>query len=403
MIRLRRKINKLVNFILDDISKKIGFNIRHLIAYIISKLYSNKIDENLLIFGSTSGKAFLGNSKYLFLYLNQNSKYNCIWITSSTKVLKHLRDKNYNVILNRDLFKTIKALKAAKYIFVTHGFGDILMIDFSPKTKLIRLDHGITLKRLRSFTSDSNLSFFKRKMRQKLVQSTSFYVITSEEDKKTKKLSFPLPNNKYIDTGYPRNDILINFTREQYLDIKNSLGLTEGYEVILYAPTHRRYEHKNPLNKRFCEKLDELLINEKKILLYKPHPVEDQIDLSLYNNIKSVNPKVDIMDLLVISDILITDYSSVFFDFLVTMRPIIFFSYDLEKYLMMRGTYFDYETFVPGPIVRTGDELLSKLKNINHWASQYERERKRMREWLNKYSDGNSSKKLIKFLKLKLN
>ncbi|MFX1408971.1 MAG: CDP-glycerol glycerophosphotransferase family protein, partial [Promethearchaeota archaeon] len=371
MTRLRRKIKKVQNFLLDFISNKIGFNIRHLIAYFISKLYSNKIDDNLLVFGSTNGKAFSGNSKYLFLHLTQHSSYHCIWVTSSKEVLENLRNRRFNVVSNRNFFKTIKILKAAKFIFITHGFSDILMVDLSPKTQLIRLDHGIVLKKLRSFTRGSNLNFIKKKMRQKLVRSTSFLVVNSEIDKKIKMQSFPLHPSQYLDTGYPRNDILINFSREKYLSIKKFLNINERSETLLYAPTSRKYQDESRLSKEFLEKLDEILIKENRILLYKPHPSSKRIDLNIYSNIKSVDPNVDIMDLLVISDILITDYSGVFFDFLITLRPIIFFSYDLERYFKKRGVYFNYETFVPGPIVKTGDELLSKLKNINHWANQY--------------------------------
>ena len=125
MARFTIKISKVLSFSIDFISKKIGMNIRHLFAYILSKLYSNRVNENLLVFGSTNGNAFSGNSKYLFLYLNQNSNYHCIWITSSEKILKDLGNKNYNVISSRDIFKTIKTLKMAKYIFITHGFADI--------------------------------------------------------------------------------------------------------------------------------------------------------------------------------------------------------------------------------------------------------------------------------------
>ena len=403
MSRLALKFNKLLNFSFDIISKKLRLNIRHLIAYTLSKLYSNRVNEKLLVFGSTNGNAFSGNSKYLFLYLNQNSNYHCIWITSSEKILKDLGNKNYNVISSRDIFKTIKTLKMAKYIFITHGFADILMVDFSPKTQLIRLEHGIVLKKLGMDIKELNLNIIKKKIRHKLIQSTNFMVVTSEEDRKKKKLSFPLPSNKYIISGYPRNDILVNYTKKEYLNIKKALNIEEYNEVLLYAPTYRKYKHKNPLNWDFYKKLDIFLKEEKRVLLFKPHPSSEKVDLSRFNNIKSVDPNVDIMDLLVITDILITDYSGVTYDFLITMRPIIFFAYDLDKYLMERGMYYDYETFVPGPIVKTGDELLLKLKNVSHWDKKYEEKRKNVRNLFNKYSDGNSTMRIIEFLDLKLN
>ncbi|MFW9942041.1 MAG: CDP-glycerol glycerophosphotransferase family protein [Candidatus Thorarchaeota archaeon] len=396
------KISKLLNFSFDFISKKLGLNIRHLFTYFLSKLYSNRVDEKLLVFGSTNGKAFSGNSKYLFLYLKQNSNYKCVWITDSQEVVRDFQDRNYDVISTRELFKAIKILKAAKYIFITHGFGDFLMIDFSPKTQLIRLSHGIGIKNLTEKFSNFFVRFYKKKIRQYLVKSISYIAVTSEKDIQIKKYSYPLPSNKFLKTGFPRNDILVNYATETYFEIKRSLNIEKNNEVLLYAPTQRRYERKSPLDESFFKKLDTFLINENKVMLFKPHPNSEKINLDRYTNIKSVEPKFDIMDLLVISDLLITDYSSVFFDFLITKRPIIFFAYDLEEYKMKRGLYFDYETFVPGPIVKTGDELLLKLKTLSQWTKDFEVKRNIVVDTYTKYSDGNSNKKIIEILGLKL-
>ena len=81
------KLTKIFNLFLGFISKKIGMNIRHLFSWSLSKLYSNEVDENLIVFGSTNGDSFSGNSRDLFLYLNEYSNYHCIWFTSSSKIL----------------------------------------------------------------------------------------------------------------------------------------------------------------------------------------------------------------------------------------------------------------------------------------------------------------------------
>ncbi|MHA1758061.1 MAG: CDP-glycerol glycerophosphotransferase family protein, partial [Promethearchaeota archaeon] len=86
-------------------------NIKHPITFILSKLFdNNSIIENLLVFGSTNGNAYAGNSKVLFKYLNEKTKYKCVWITKSDKILKMLKNKNYNVISQKDWFKNIKNL-----------------------------------------------------------------------------------------------------------------------------------------------------------------------------------------------------------------------------------------------------------------------------------------------------
>ena len=137
MFKLKDRMNNIINFSLDFISKRLKLNIRHLITYYLSKFYSNKVNKKLIVFGSNNGKTFAGNSRILFLYLTQNSSYNCIWLTSSKKVIKELKDKNYNVVNSRKLFKTIKILKIAQYIFITHSYSDISMISFSPETTFI--------------------------------------------------------------------------------------------------------------------------------------------------------------------------------------------------------------------------------------------------------------------------
>ncbi len=396
------KITFSFNRLLDFISKKIGMNIRHLFTWSLSKLYPNRVDENLIVFGSTNGKAFSGNSKDLFLYLTKNTKYKCVWFTSSEEILKDLKEKKYHVLSNRKLFKPVKILKKAKYIFITHGFGDISLVDFSPDTILVHLDHGSALKLIGKGLKESYLNFFQRKVNEYLNRRISYLTVTSEETKRTKAYSYNLPPERVIITGYPRNEILVKHTNRIKESIRKSLDLENNHEIMLYAPTFRSSKQHNPLNKNFLEKLDHFLTKEKKILLYKPHPFEKKIDLSSFNMIKSIDPNIDISDLLVISDLLITDYSGVFYDYLLTLRPIIFFPYDLSIYSEDRDFFYNYETFVPGPIVKTGDELIDKLKTISQWNQDYVEIRNIARSKFNKYYDGKAIERIIKFFGLKL-
>ncbi len=397
MLKLTLTFNRLLDFISD----KIGMNIRHLFSFGLSKLYSNKVDENLLVFGSTNGNAFSGNSRDLFLYLTKNTNYKCVWFTSSEKIFKDLKEKNYHVVSNKKLFKPVKILKSAKYIFITHGFGDILLIDFSPKTELIHLDHGSALKLIGRGLKGSYLNFFQKKVNQYLNKCISYLTVTSEETKRTKRFSYNLPPEKVIITGYPRNEILVNYTNEIKNQIRHNLNIKNNHEIILYAPTFREYKQENPLNKRFLEDLDNYLIKENKILLYKPHPFEEKIDLSKFQKIKSIDPNVDISDLLVISEVLITDYSGVFYDYLLTMRPIIFFPYDLDRYTEGRDFFYNYENFVPGPIVENGEDLIEKLKTIPVWNQDFLEVRRRARDKFNKYNDANATRRIVDFFDLK--
>jgi len=395
------KLSKIYNRSLDFLSEEIGMNIRHLISWSLSKFYTNKVDENLIVFGSTNGNAFSGNSRELFLYLTENTNYKCVWFTSSEVIFKDLKERNYHVVSNKKFFKPVKILKAAKYIFITHGFGDILLIDFSPETELIHLDHGSALKLIGRGLKGSYLNFFQKKVNEYLNKCISYLTVTSEETKRTKRFSYNLPPEKVIITGYPRNEILVNHTNEIKDQIIYSLNLENNHEIILYAPTFREYKQENPLNQKFLEDLDDFLINENKYLLYKPHPFEVKIDLSAFQKIKSIDPNVDISDLLVIADVLITDYSGVFYDYLLTMRPIIFFPYDLDRYTEGRDFFYNYETFVPGPIVKNGEDLIDKLKKINIWNQNFLEIRLKARDKFNKHHDADATMRIVDFFDLK--
>jgi CDP-glycerol glycerophosphotransferase len=386
--------------VLEYVSNKVGMNIKHIFSYFLSKLTNDDINEKLLVFGSTNGQAFAGNSKVLFEYLSTHSTYHCVWITASEKVYNDLKRKNYQVILNKNLIQTVKVLKAAKYIFITHGFGDIFYIDFSPETKLIHLGHGISFKKGGHDLKDTFMPFTEKMMNQKLVESMNLLIDSSEETKKHKMTRFGIISDKVAVTGYPRNDILANHTKKLESTIKFKLKIENYQEVILYAPTFRDYDYTIPLNEKFLKKLDSYLTKENKVLIYKPHPFTEDIDLSNYKSIISVKRNIDINDLLVIADILITDYSSVFYDYLLTMRPIIFFADDLEQYMEVRDFYYDYRTFVPGPFVRTGYELIEKLKTIEEWNPIFEEKRRFVRDRFNKYSDGMATERIIRLLNL---
>ncbi|MFX1444609.1 MAG: CDP-glycerol glycerophosphotransferase family protein [Promethearchaeota archaeon] len=393
-------ISKNLNSVLKFISAKIGMNVTHIIAFLLSKLISININDNLLIFGSTNGKAFSGNCRTVFEYLAKNTEYYCVWITDSKEIYHKIKMRGYHVILNDNLIKVIKLLKAAHFIFFSHGFGDILLIDFSSKTQLIYLAHGISFKRGGYDLKKSVYPFFERRLNDILAKRISFMIDSSDETKKTKISNYRMDPEKIIITGYPRNDILINFTQELIFDLKKRFKLLNFHQIILYAPTFRDYEYKIPLTPDFLLELQKFLEIEKKIFLYKPHPFMEKINLSEYKNIRTIDPSVDINDLLIISDVLITDFSSVFYDFLLTSRPIIFFADDLDKYRQVRDFYFDYETFVPGPYVTSGRDLIKMLKNIELWNSKFSEKRKLTRDRFNKFVDGRATERLLKILNL---
>jgi CDP-glycerol glycerophosphotransferase len=172
-----------------------------------------------------------------------------------------------------------------------------------------------------------------------------------------------------LEVGYPRNDILINQNTEDAIaSMKENLGLPKDRKVILYAPTWRDDEFYCQGSYKFNPHLDfKMLMDQLKedyICIVKYHYlIQDKIDWSSYKDFIYVfDNSYDIASLYLVSDILITDYSSVMFDYSLLKRPMFFYAYDLEKYKdTLRGFYFDFMNEVPGPISMTTEQLIHDI------------------------------------------
>src|SRR5699024_6347037 len=164
-----------------------------------------------------------------------------------------------------------------------------------------------------------------------------------------------------IESGYPRNDFLINYNNKSDIaSIKKRLNLSANKKIILYAPTWRDDDFKKKGHYNFdlpfdINVLEKEFSQDYMIVLRLHYLIAEQIDLSKYPDfIIDFSYHEDIRDLYLVADVLITDYSSVFFDYANLKRPIIFYVHDIDNYRdKLRGFYFDFESLAPGPLVKT--------------------------------------------------
>ena len=372
---------------------------------LISRFKSSKIDENLLIFGAHQGEAFIGNTKYLFLYLNEFSDYECIWVSRSKEVVRELRERGFNS-LYAFTFNAFAKLRKARYIFITHGMGDVLPIKVSKKTKLIFTWHGNPIKKCGFDSPTIKDNRYDRKVLDILSKEISFILVSSEDEKRKMETMYRVPLERIIVTGYTRHDFLCNRTDEEINRFKESLGLPKEIKnIILYGPTFREEKiAKMPFSKTDMIELDNFLKESNSILIFKAHPGVNKIATIDLDNIVIPDSYLDPQELLLAADMLIFDYSSIMFEFLLTgNKPVISFPYDLEFYIEERGLYYDYLKFIPTPIVYTIPDLIYHLKTIKNWSPEYEERRRNVCKLVNTFNDGNSSKRVAEFLDLKLN
>lgn len=216
-------------------------------------------------------------------------------------------------------------------------------------------------------------------------------------------------------TGVPRNDLLLKSNgRENLSRIFN----IEDKKVFFYLPTYREssYGEKNGSQNGYIfsnsdlKKLDEYLMENNMIIITKMHPFEEKSYMEYFNKNKFdnilflteeniVQQNIDLYEILNASDGLITDYSSVYFDYLLVNKPIIFFNKDLDNYSSSTGFLLEpYEHWTPGPKCFTTDQLITELIKINEEKDDYSSERIEMKKVFHKYTDENSCQRIEKVI-----
>ncbi|NUT42591.1 MAG: CDP-glycerol:glycerophosphate glycerophosphotransferase [Thermoactinospora sp.] len=185
-------------------------------------------------------------------------------------------------------------------------------------------------------------------------------------------------DGEVLESGYPRNDVLHAPGAEQAAGrLRERLGIAQGKKVVLYAPTWRDDDQISRGRHRFDLALDleraQRELGEDHVILLRAHYSTTHRKVVLEDDIvRDVSGYPDMAELLLISDVLITDYSSSMFDFAGTRRPMLFFTYDLERYRDQGpGFCFDFEAEAPGPLLRTSDDVIEAIKEIDDVRQRY--------------------------------
>jgi len=260
---------------------------------------------------------------------------------------------------------------------------------------VVNLWHGVTIKKLyadrRPLTDGRETPTWRSRVNAMLApRYTQFFLAASSLEARRMASAFQTPVNQIFVSGYPRTDsISVQAPRDPL-------------RSLLYMPTFRRTAGFSP--EQFLvdsEKEVSAFLNTHSVeLLYKPHVHaargrKGRSAPSIEGPIRFVaeGPLVEPTDLLWQSDILITDYSSIMFDFLLTGKPIIFAPFDLENYVKDEGGFYsDYESFVPGPLCKDWSEVLHWVTLFRENPNLYSEERKRVLEVSYEFPRGNSSK-----------
>lgn len=381
-------------------------------------------NKKLYVFGGGDGTSFKGNPKYIFIHIFLNRKdLKPVWITESDRVFQSISEAGIPV-LKKNSLRTMVTLIRARYLFIEITPKDVMYSGYTAagRLKYIQTFHGMPLKKighdaiveikgisrintfrfnwLNTFVSKLKISLKKKSLYQK------YDLIVSSSRECTERYYTAFDNRSVAMLGFARNDVLmsdeLNFFKNMHLP-----SIIKKRRVISYVPTFRDVpSDKIPFTDEQWVKLNNLLQKTKSVMLLKKHPYEKNLEApGGLNNIIDVSSQVeDVMDLLLVTDILVTDYSSVFFDFIVTGKPVIYYSYDSEEYIeSCRGMYYDYYTDISGPFAKNFNEFHKLLDTVDKWfgSKQYKKRYDEFVSRFNAFRDSGSSERLLKYLEEK--
>lgn len=377
---IKKRVVKMKN-ILKNVIDTILYYIQKFLFIFIKK------DRKICIFGDFGGKRFGDNCKYLYLYLYQNPNYfnKIIWITRSREVIKKLQKNGYEVYYMYSLKSIYYHLKA-KYHFIDQGEMDIFGF-LSRGAIKINLWHGLPLKKIMALCADFEKKYIGSWDEQ-------FLLTCSQFGSSTLGKAFRVSTKKMLLGLYPRVDRLISNSYPLFDDERSLIAYidsikSKGKKILLYLPTFRD-KHKLKFlginNKKELEKIFKFLEENDYFLISKIHLAGLAIDkenneqkLKNTSFFLNLSAEFDIYAILKEIDILITDYSSIYYDFLVLDKDIIFYPYDLKIYSDVdRGLLFDYDKITPGDKVYNIDELIENLKLKINTRDSFEKERRKL-------------------------
>lgn len=366
-----------------------------------------KLNSNQFIFECFQGKSASDSPYALYLELKkQKPKANFVWVFSELThpdVLLLQKEANTKVV-KRGTKAYFQAYAESKYWIVNCRLPYRLIP--SKKQKLLQCWHGTPLKKLGKDilvenhpTSSLKAMHFAYQWEGK---RCDYFVSPSPYASQCFKTSFSLQDKQILELGYPRNDELFRYKDdlEYQENIKQKLGIDNKKKVILYAPTFRDDDFKK--GKHVTQnKLDndefKLSFNNDVQFLFRGHyftKIEGFGDGCFLN--VSDYPRLN--DLLLIADEVITDYSSLFFDYLILERPIYFYMYDKSKYLNdIRGAYLNVDIDMPGPVVESQEDLLIYMhEEKSKFSDKNIKLNKDYNLTYNPYEDGYSAARVIK-------
>jgi CDP-glycerol glycerophosphotransferase (TagB/SpsB family) len=376
-------------------------HIVHTLAYLFPR------DKKLWVFMGWhhNGKreVFADNSKYMFLHAAQLQHVRAIWIAQDQQLAKLLRSHGYEAHSQFSIRGIYFSLRAG--VTVIDAFFSRTNWQFSSGSTVVQLWHGKGFKKV-GYASPTSLALHNKLISPQLFTKYDYTIASSGYTADMMSEVLHISKDRVLITGLPRNDVLFKEIEGSKIDANPELKKLFGSDnkpsggYILYAPTFRR-SGDNPADHLDFDLAQKHLEKNGAQLVISLHPkYRDKIPATRsHSRITFIPAGYDIYPHLKYFDTLITDYSSLFLEFVLLDKHVVFFTYDLEDYKNTTGLYDDYDKLTPGPHTNATEELLKKLGTKSDWAEK----RKETRSLLFDHEDGSSSNRVAENVSQKLN
>ena len=361
-----------------------------------------KTDDNMILYVVYGGQRYDDSPRFVYEYLRSNEKYQRykhIWAFVDPEKMKIEKIPVDNMVRIDTIKYYIIALKA-KY-WVTNSSASRGLNFKKDNTVNIMFQHGTAgIKKLDADINEGNKSFsIKSKER------FDYIFIQGKKEEEILKRAWSINGDNLYNIGLPRNDELAHYTQDKVEEIKRKLGIPKGKKVLLYAPTFREYNLDSRMNPYLKPPISfgkwKRELQDNYVLLITAHyevakllDVPDQ-DGFVINAFKY--PYIN--DLMIVSDYLISDYSSIIFDYSILGRPVLSFAYDYDSYVNERGVYPGYEELFSKGIIRTEEELIDAIKTIEegNYDNECEYTKKQIRDkYISSY--GEATEKAVELI-----
>ncbi|WP_314411918.1 bifunctional glycosyltransferase/CDP-glycerol:glycerophosphate glycerophosphotransferase [Streptomyces kroppenstedtii] len=360
------------------------------------------VKKGLVVFESHLGRQYSDSPRALYEEMRrQDLDFDAVWSYAGGTPAGFPPDAT---LVRRWSLPYLKALAGAEFWVDNQSYP--LKLTKRPQTTYLQTWHGSALKRMGFDEAEWKLrTRGAQEQQQRVLDRFDRFLIRSEHDVRTLARAFRLKERTLLRVGYPRNDALVAARRREEETgqrergaLAAELGIPDDRAVLLYAPTFRQHGGRQrrfelPFDvERFADEF-----GDRYVLLVRSHYLNHVVlPPSVRGRVVDVSAHHDVTPLLALADGLITDYSSVMFDYALLGRPMFFFAYDYEEYVHEgRGTYFDLRERAPGPVVRTEDELYVALASLDEQVVKYREAREGFVAEFGEYDTGTAARSIV--------